>query len=295
MSEWDGQSRGNVLGYRIFIFILRYIHISVAYFVVRFVAFYFYFSIQKKNISTFYSDILGYSKLKTKTAIYANFLQFGKALIDKVVILSGFKGNFTFDYDGEEYLHQMAARGAGGIILGAHAGNWEIAGHLLQRINKPVHVVMYDGERSNIKEVLEEVSGHRSFNTITIHDNDMAHIYQINEVLARGELIAMHGDRYREEGRTLTVKFFGRDAKFPVGPYYLAAQCNVPICFVHTMKEGPKHYHFYSTPPMLVEGNSRKERETNIRQSIQRYAAGLEEMVKKYPQQWYNYYDFWKT
>jgi len=295
MSEWDGQSRGNVLGYKIFIFILRYTHIRIAYFIVWFVSLYYYLSLSKKEIRYFYSTILSYPKLKAEISIFRNFLQFARSIIDKVVILADFKGKFTYDYEGEEYLHQMAAAGNGGIILGAHAGNWEIAGHLLRRVNKPVHVVMYDGERSNIKEVLEEITGKRSFNIITIKENDLSHIYVINDVLKRGELIAMHGDRFREGSRVNKVKFMGREANFPLGPYFLAAQCKVPICFVHTMKESLYHYHFYSSPPFEVKTLTKKDRLNEINSLVNEFAHRLEKTVKKYPLQWYNYYNFWQT
>lgn len=295
MSEWDGQSRGNVLGYKIFIFILRHIHIRVAYFIVWFVSLYFYFFLPKREIRGFYSGILSYPKLKSEISIFRNFLQFAQSLIDKVVILAEFKGKFTFDYEGEKYLHEMAAAGKGGIILGAHAGNWEIAGHLLKRVNKPVHVLMYDGERSNIKEVLEEITGGRSFNIITIKENDFSHIYAINEVLGRGELVAMHGDRFREGSRIHKVEFLGQEANFPLGPYYLAAQCNVPICFVHTMKESMFHYHFSSSPPFEVNTKEKTEKLARIKTLAEEFAKRLEKTVQKYPFQWYNYYNFWQT
>ena len=295
MSDWEGQSRGTVLGYKIFIFILKYIHIRVAYFVVWFVAFYYYFSVRKKDIRFFFKDILHYNLFKVEISVFKNFLVFGKVLIDKIVILAGFSGKFTFDYEGEKYLHEMASSGEGGIILGAHAGNWEIAGHLLKRIKRPVHIVMYDGERSNIKEMLEEITGNRSFSIITIKDHDLSHVFTINEALKKGDLIAMHGDRFREGSRTHTRKFFGQDAKFPLGPYYLASQFNVPVSFVSTMKETNSHYHFYATPPILISAVSGKEKTEEIINASALYSNELEKKVRLYPLQWFNFYNFWKT
>jgi predicted LPLAT superfamily acyltransferase len=294
MPDWEGQSRGTVLGYKIFIFILKYIHIRVAYFLVWFVAFYYYLTVKKKDIRFFFKKILGYHPVKVEFSLFRNFLAFAQILIDKIVILAGFSGKFTYDFEGEEYLHQMADRGKGGIILGAHAGNWEIAGHLLKRLSRPVHVVMYDGERSNIKEILEEITGNRSFHIITIKDHDLSHVFAISEALGRGDLIAMHGDRFLEGSRTQACSFLGKEAKFPLGPYYMASQFNVPMSFVSTMKETHSHYHFYATSPITIfEGKSR-ERKESIRKAMERYALELETQVKKYPLQWFNFYNFWK-
>lgn len=295
MSDWDGRSRGSVLGYKIFIFILRYVHIRAAYAVLSFIVFYYYIFSRKKNIRFYFREIHSYGILKTEWSILKNYILLGKAIIDKVTVIAGFHHNFTYDYEGEQYLHQMANDGKGGIIIGAHAGNWEIAGYLLKRINKPVHVLMYDGERSNIKELLENVTGGESFNTIYIYDNDLSHIYKVNEVLQRGEIIAMHGDRFIPGNKTHECQFFGRPANFPLGPYYLAAQFDVPVCFVSTMKETNTHYHFYSTPPIHMPAGSKKDRNRLVAEMAEQYASELEKMVKKYPLQWFNYYNFWET
>ncbi len=295
MSDWDGQSRGNLLGYKIFIFILKHVHIKVAYFVVWFVAVYFYFSTKKKDIRHFYRRILNYAPVKSELSIFRNYFVFGKILLDKFAILAGFTNKFTYNYEGEQHLTEMAKAGKGGIIIGAHAGNWEIAGHLLSRINRPVHIIIYDGERSNLKELMEESTGMKSFHVISVKDNDMQHIYDIKEVLSKGDIIAMHGDRFRSGSKTYSCNFFGQMANFPLGPYYLASQFDVPFCFVHTMKETNSHYHFFSSPQMKIEFSNPKTKILDIRAKAELYASVLEKMMHKYPLQWFNYYNFWNT
>jgi predicted LPLAT superfamily acyltransferase len=295
MSDWDGRSRGNTLGYKIFIFILKYVHIRVAYFVLTFIASYFYLFTNKKHIRHFYHNILAYPDLKTEWSIFRNYVLLGKVLIDKITVLAGIPNKFTFDFDGENYLHEVAQSGKGGIIIGAHAGNWEIAGFLLKRVNKPVHVLMYDGEQSNIKELLDKVTGGQSFNTILIHENDLSHIYEINSVLNNGELIAMHGDRFLPGSKVHDFNFLGHSANFPLGSFYLASQFNVPLIFVSTMKETNTHYHFYATPPLYMKTENRSDRKQEILNAAAKYVLELEKMVKKYPLQWFNYYNFWNA
>ena len=297
MSSWSGKSKGKPLGYRIFIFILKHINIRVAYFIVWFVALYYFLFADKKAIKHFYSQALGYEGRKLKKSVFGNFYMLGKVMLDRITLLAGFKGKYTFDFEGEEYLHQLAQSGTGGIILGAHAGNWEVAGKLLKRLKTPVHIVMYDGERSEIKDLLEETTGGKAFNVVYVKENDMSHIYEINEIIKRGELIAMHGDRFLPGNKSHECMFFGLKAPLPLGPYYLAASLKVPICFVSTMKETTSHYHFYSTPPLLVSGenSSRKTIHTDVKEMAEHYASNLETIVKKYPLQWFNYYNFWNV
>ena len=42
-AEWQGKSRGTVLGYKIFVFFMKTLGIRAAYFIFYFVAFYFCF------------------------------------------------------------------------------------------------------------------------------------------------------------------------------------------------------------------------------------------------------------
>ena len=297
MSTWSGKSKGKPLGYRIFIFILKHINIQVAYFIVWFVALYYFLFTNKTPIKNFYKSAFSYQGQKLRRAIFGNFYMLGKIMLDRITLLAGFKGNYTFDFEGEENLHKMAHAGKGGIILGAHAGNWEVAGKLLTRLTTPVHIVMYDGERSEIKDLLEDTAGGKSFNVVYIKENDMSHIYEINDIIKRGELIAMHGDRFLPGNKYQLCSFFGEKAPFPLGPYYLAAALKVPICFVSTMKETASHYHFHSTEPSLVGGEnaSRKTLQADVSNMAKEYAKNLESVVKKYPLQWFNYYDFWNT
>ena len=51
--------------------------------------------------------------------------------------MSGIKNKFSFDFDGEENLRKIAALQKGGILLSAHIGNWDVAGHLFKALETP--------------------------------------------------------------------------------------------------------------------------------------------------------------
>jgi predicted LPLAT superfamily acyltransferase len=185
----------------------------------------------------------------------------------------------------------MVENRKGGIMLSAHAGNWEIAGHYLDRLDTPINIVMFDAEYQNIKEYLESVTGKRKAKVITIKD-DMSHIYQINEALSNNELICIHADRLTDPSqKALKLDFMGKPAKFPYNIFKLIVTFRVPVSFVFAFKEGNFHYHFYATPAELYNAN---DKEAEIQRLSEKYVSGLEEKVKKYPNQWFNYYNFWE-
>lgn len=297
MPSWKGQSRGNVLGYRIFVLTLRYLGITSAYFILLFVAFYFFlFSRKSSKFSYFYfHNILKFSWLKSKWSIYKNYFSFGQILLDKFAILGGLKGKFTYNFDGEQYLREMAENKTGGIIVNAHIGNFEIAGQLLERLNTKINVLMLDAEHQQIKKYVSNVLVNKDVNIIPIQ-SDYSHIIPISDALINKELIAMAGDRFVEESKICEVNFMGQKALFPTGPFYLAARFGVPFTFAFAMKESKTHYHFYATSPQYVNRfKDPVEQEKELRKFVEKFAKEFERILRMYPMQWFNYYQFWKT
>jgi predicted LPLAT superfamily acyltransferase len=295
MPGWSGKSKGGALGYRIFVALIRHTSIGITYFFIRIVALYYLVFSRKAPMRFYFREIHGYNRLKSFGSIYRNYCLLGEILVDKVALLSGAKTDYTFDFEGEEHLHAMSREGKGGVLVGAHMGNWEIAGQLLERIKTPVNIVMLEAEHERIKAILDEVMVNRSIRVI-LQKEDFSHLFQIDEAFKRNEFVVIHGDRFLPGTNTVTVPFLGREARFPSGPLYLASKKGVPVSFVYTLKEAATHYHFYATPGKLFPYPSKmKTRRVAIRKMVESYVSSLEIMVKKYPLQWFNYYQFWDT
>ncbi len=292
MSSWKGKSKGKPWGYSIFLAILKYGGVSPAYFLLRFVSFHYVVFSHKssKSIYYYFHSRLGYGRLKSLFKVYQNYFIFGQSIIDKVVVMSGIRNKFTFEFDGRKNLNEIAAMGKGGLLLSAHIGSWEIAGNLLKQINTRINIVMFDGEDQQIKAFMERATGKLSVNIIVIKD-DISHIFKINEAFQNNELVCMHADRYLEGNKTITKSFLGADAKFPLGPFILAQKFKVPVAYVFAMKETKFHYHFYAS---TIKEYLHLGKDAGIAQMTSDFVGEMEKYVKKYPEQWYNYYNFWQ-
>jgi len=152
-------------------------------------------------------------------------------------------------------------------------------------------VVIY----SEIKEYLSNIMLKNNVNFINIK-NDFSHIYEINKAFENKEIVCIHGDRFVSGSKTLSTLFLGKEARFPTGPFYLAYKYDIPVSYVFAMKEKKFKYHFYATPlkkyfhPQL----NIKKRDLTIRAIISDYTSELEKIIQIYPEQWFNYYDFWE-
>ena len=292
MPEWQGKSRGNALGYRIFVAVCKTAGLTPAYFLLRFVALY-YFLFSFKSSAPIYRYFVkrhSRSKIAALGSLYKNYYRFGQTLLDKIVVMAGIENRFTYHFDGEQNLMEIVQQRKGGILLSGHVGNWEVAGYFLQRLNTTIHVVMFDGEHEQIKRYLSTVTGERAFNVIVVRE-DMSHVYAIGEALQKNQLVCMHADRFVEKNKTGTRSFLGAPALFPMGPFALAAGFKVPVSIVFAFKETNRHYHFFGSKPIVRDEQESKQQYTD--RLMGRFVQEMEEKVRMYPEQWFNYYNFW--
>ena len=291
MSLWQGKSKGNKAGYQIFVWVLKNFGVLPAYFLLRFVVLYFFLFSYKssRQIYSLYRHKLRYNRTRSIFKLYRNYYLLGQSIIDKVVLMSGITNKFTFNFDGEENLREITALQRGGILLSAHIGNWDIAGHLLKRLDTRVNIVMFDGEQEQIKEYLDVITGKKTVNIIFIK-NDLSHIYEISDAFENNELVCMHADRFLEGNKTLSADFLGEKARFPMGPFVLASRFNVPISYVFAVKENNLHYHLFASK---IKTYDHLEKKVMMQEMLLEFVKEMEIKVKQYPDQWFNYYDFW--
>jgi predicted LPLAT superfamily acyltransferase len=293
MSSWDGKTRGGLSGYRIFIYTLRAFGLKPAYFLLRFVACYYFLFSRRSNrhIRYYFRDVLGYRWWKARVSIYRNYFKLGQVLIDKVAVMSGLGKRFTYHWEGEEHLRNMED---GGLLISAHIGSWEIAGNFLQRLDKRFNIVMFDEEHEKIKGYLEEVLTEKNLHIIPLKD-DLSHLLLIKQALENKELVAIHADRFLLGSKNLRHTFLGKDALFPQGPFYLAARFRAPVSYVFAVKETSSHYHFFATEAKRYETASlRSIKDDELLPIIKDYICRMEKILGQYPLQWFNYHKFWE-
>ena len=296
MQSWKGATRGGLTGYKFFIFNLRFFGLDFAYFLLAFVVIYFVPFAPKasRSIYFYFRNVRKQSIFKAVISIFRNYYVFGQVLLDKTALLAGFNTKFTYDFDGEYRLHDLANRKQGALLVGAHAGNWEIAGQLLERIDTNFHVVMYEAEHERIKNLMDHVLVKKKVDIIAIK-SDMSHLAKIKEAFDNNDFVALHGDRVVEGSKYILCDFYGKKAALPTGPFYIATKFQVPLLVVSAMKQSRRHYHFHATEPKVYPymGNPKKRTE-QMHLIMRDYITEISAMLDKYPLQWFNYYEFWE-
>ena len=290
--QWEGKSYGTPLGYKIFIFFFKYLGLRFAYLNLTYVVLFFVIKCRKERnaIWFYYRQILKYGVLKSSLKIYSHFFVFAQTIVDKVAIRYGFSHKFKYTFDNADEAIALMSRPQGAIFLGAHIGSWEVGSHIFSKYDKTMNILMVDAEYQRIKNVIEKSGEDPGYKIIPINEDSIEAILRVKKALADGEILGIQGDRYIDEKRKKEVEFLGRKADFPEGPFLMASKLRTPVVIYFAMRE-KMSYNFIFKYVDNKEGLSAKDYQEKI---FNEYLKLFEETVKRYPQQWFNFYSFWK-
>ena len=177
------------------------------------------------------------------------------------------------------------------MILSSHTGNYEIAGYTLSARLKRLNALVYSGEAITIMQNRKKELEKNNIAMIPVSD-DMSHLFMMNNALDNGEILSIPADRILGSPRYLKCDFMGAKAKFPLGPFALAVQRGLPVLAVQVMKDSVKRYRIIIAE--IAPSSDAVKPKDKMQSLAQAYARNLEATLKRYPHQWFNYYDFWK-
>lgn len=226
-------------------------------------------------------------RIKSFLKVYANHFRFGQVIIDRYAAYAGKK--FRFELDGNERFMELVNSERGFVQLSSHAGNYEMVGYGLTSTAKKINGLFYGGESKVMMDFRRKILAMHNVNLIEV-DESMSHIFNMNAAIDRGEIVSMTGDRLFGSSKAIKCMFLGKEASFPMGPFALAVQKEVPMLAVFSMRYKGR-YRVYVRDIEQDESLPIRARMTDM---AKKFASELENVVRMYPTQWFNYYDFWK-
>ena len=240
----------------------------------------------RKVTYRFYRKRFGYGRLRSCWMTYKNHCAFSQVVIDKFAMYAG--KNFKITIDGYDQFLLLSEQPSGFVQLSSHIGNYEIAGYSLVAKMKRFNALVFGGEKESVMANRSKMFNENNIRMIPMM-SDMSHLFVIDQALSDGEILSMPADRVFGSQKSFSIDFLGAEANFPQGPFLLAAMRDVPMLFVSVMKTGATKYHILVRKiDSNVKGSTRIKAE-NL--AIQ-YVGLLEKTVRRYPEQWYNYFDF---
>ncbi|MDB5980292.1 MAG: hypothetical protein JWQ69_1307 [Pseudomonas sp.] len=231
----------------------------------------------------------------TRWTVFKQFMAFADSLLDKLDVWNGKLRLEQIEIIDKALLRPQLRSGHGQMLVGAHLGNLEVCralAELGERVTMNVLVHTKHAERFN--RLLGE-AGATNLRLIQVSELDPAIMLQLSQRLERGEWLAIAGDRVPlQGGRHVQVDFLGHTAAFPQGPWLLAGLLKCPINLIFCLKNG-NGYRLILEPFADAIEWRRSDRQQVIASYTQRYAERLGHYCLEAPQQWFNFYPFWKS
>ena len=290
--QWSGRTDGGTRMQRWLISLLRWVDVRVVYFFMTF-AIPFYMIFNRKGYCSMRDFFVrrGDRGWRVVWHVFRNHHTFGKVVVDRFAVYAG--RTFRFESDGRDEIDARFLQPGGFLMLSSHTGNYELAGCTFTSTEKRVHALTFAGETEAIMENRVRTLGSHCTDLIPVK-NDMSHIFMMNAAIDEGDVVSIPADRLLGSSKSLPCRFMGYDVSLPAGPFVFAAQKDVPVFAVFVMKEKATTYRVIVRRVDDEESHA----ETRIRSRAEmlagRFASILDDIVERYPYQWFNYFDFWK-
>lgn len=248
--------------------------------------FYFIFASNVKKSLRIYYKTLG---LQFNNWIYFEHLRmFAICLVDRFISKDD-PSSYNFIYDKEESIRKMMDTKT--ILLFSHFGGWASSSSNPITTNR-INVIMQEVILDSIKDI--ENSIEKKVSNIKIIDQSMGQIpvsIEIANAISNDEVIAIMADRPTSDKYKHKCKFFGEDAYFNKNPFKISYKTKTPILCCFVINTGLQKYKVETI--QLDLDFSLKESEA-IKIAIKQYVKLFEDILIKYPNQWFNFYNFWE-
>jgi predicted LPLAT superfamily acyltransferase len=248
-------------------------------------AYFFLFSPQSRAASLAYlSRALG--RRPTMTDRWRHYRCFATCLLDRVLLLNGRVDQFDVTLHGEAAITAIRAQGGGCFLFGAHVGSFEVvraAGRCMADVR--TSLVMYQENARKVNAVLHAINPALAPQIIGL--GRPGSMLAVRDRLNEGHLVGILVDRSLESERRMPVCFLGAPARFPIGPFRMAAMLRRPVVLMLGLHRGGRQYE------IVFETISARPTEEPIEDTMRRYVARLEHHCRNAPYNWFNFYDFW--
>lgn len=184
-------------------------------------------------------------------------------------------------------LERRHAEGRGIVGFTGHIGSWELAGAYLAARGMPTDVVARHMANPLFDEFLTATRSKLGMQVI--YDADA--VRRIPRGIKEGHLIGLVADQGVMGLASTFVTFFGRPAKTPRGPAVFALRYKVPIMFISAILQPSGKYRLRVEE---IEPANTGDRDQDVDETVARFTASLERLVREYPDQYFWHHRRWK-
>ncbi len=182
---------------------------------------------------------------------------------------------------GIENLEAALAKGKGIIALGAHIGNFVLVGARLGMNGHPFSVLFRLPPDQRLKAILEHILPYFHQQIIPSRPRRSA-VRQLLNALRKNEIVFILADNLKK-GKVQTL-LFGQQVPSPRGPVSLALRSEAAVVPLYLIRNYHGGLHLIIEPEILMARDGSLS--TNITHNTQQIVRYLENLIRRYPDQW---------
>ena len=223
-----------------------------------------------------------------------HFGVFAQVILDKLLAVTNSYRTEHVRLEGQQPLLDLMARGQGAVLVTAHMGCVELCQTLARQCpGLQLTILVHTRHAERFNRLLRRMAPDSGVQLLQVLDFNMATAMALADRVARGEFIAIAGDRVPvHESKTTQALFLGHEAAFPCGPYILSALLKCPLYFMGCVHEG-RGYAVEFVPLAAQVELPRARRAQALAGYARLYARQLERLLCKAPYDWFNFFPFW--
>jgi predicted LPLAT superfamily acyltransferase len=248
---------------------------------------FFYFLIAsnvKKSLKNYYKHL---NVEFTSKVYYDHLRMFAVSMVDRF-ISKIHPEHYDFRYESNEVPVNTLASGA--VLVYSHFGGWA-ASSMGSHVENKINIVMQETMLGDIKRLETNLEQKLEVNVIDIHKGTIAVSVEIANALMNEEIVVIMADRVANEKAESEVLFLGEKAKFNKNPFQVAYKVDKPLLAYFIIWTDVQQYKVEYIH--IVMDKNKIETEA-VTEALETYVKKFEEIVRLYPNQWFNLYDFWE-
>ena len=297
----DARERGGVLAIRATVLLVTVFGRAVGRFVALFVAFYFTLTAPqaRRAIRGFRARLDPSAPPLSFFAVYRHLLRFVHCTLDAFFFVQGKLSSFEITYTGDHHVRALRDGKKGAILLGAHLGSFYAMRGQSATERVPLYALVFTKNARMLNDALEKLDPDGSAHLVELDaEGSLDSMLRIRELLEQGAIVAILGDRIPAKAsaeRVVSVPFLGAEAPFPAGPLLIASMLKAPVYLTFGLSRGRNRYDLFCEPFADRIELPRGDRKAALARYVSRYAERLEHYARMAPDNWFNFYDFWRA
>lgn len=295
-APWSSRSLGTRFGHNIFYALMHLGGKRLGYFALHWVVLYYVLcrpSIRRRSDAYLARRFPGQSPVMRYVNCYRMFLELGRVLVDRAILGIMGPDKMDFTIHGRQELLDLVQKGRGFIMLMSHVGCWQVAVSALNFLKVPVNLLL-EQEQGNIDRHYFEYAGVTCPIKIIDPGSYLGGTLHMLDALKKGEVVCMMGDRvFGSERSCLQTNFLGADAPFPFSAFKIGSASGAPVVVFFTYKTGYDSYALKVSKIIHIPKNLGRSAES-YRQYVSEFVHELEQYTRKYPYQFFNFYNMWQ-